>query len=329
MFVVRPISKSDCSGRRPWFNRAVPNTRGTFSCPPAAALLRIAGVGAKIIFITGTDTGVGKTVLTALLLSHLRSRGCHALAMKPFCSGSQDGVTDVDILHKVQGQALATHEINPFFFPEPLAPLVAARRHRLRITLDEVLQRIRSVIDKHLFPIEVPDRRVKAKARRTSKIERVLLIEGAGGLLAPLGEGFNLLDIIFGTASSVMKAQGSGSKNRVSSVQTLITARNQLGTINHTLLTVHALQTRFVEKSSSHVSRSKFQEVCAGSVVLMNPERTDESSSSNPQILAELVAPIPVHSIAFLGDRPLDQGCFENNVKKLRKNLNEILNHSL
>jgi hypothetical protein len=61
----------------------------------------------------------------------------------------------------------------------------------------------------------------------------------------------------------------------------------------------------------------------------MNPERTDESSSSNPKILAELVAPIPVHSIPFLGDRPLDQGCFENNVKKLRKNLNEILNHSL
>ena len=43
----------------------------------------------RIIFITGTDTGVGKTVLTGLLLHHLREGGCHALALKPFCSGSR------------------------------------------------------------------------------------------------------------------------------------------------------------------------------------------------------------------------------------------------
>ena len=42
----------------------------------------------KIIFVTGTDTGVGKTVLTALLLAHLRGQGRDALAMKPFCSGA-------------------------------------------------------------------------------------------------------------------------------------------------------------------------------------------------------------------------------------------------
>ena len=43
----------------------------------------------RIIFITGTDTGVGKTVLTGLFLHHLREGGCHALALKPFCSGSR------------------------------------------------------------------------------------------------------------------------------------------------------------------------------------------------------------------------------------------------
>src|SRR5947209_4920543 len=99
----------------------------------------------KIIFVTGTDTGVGKTLLTAVLLSHLRQQGVHALAMKPFCSGCEAGLTDVDILYRLQDQELATHEINPFFFPEPLAPLVAARCHRVRITLNEVLDRIRSV----------------------------------------------------------------------------------------------------------------------------------------------------------------------------------------
>ena len=42
----------------------------------------------RIVFITGTDTGVGKTLLTGLLLHHLRQSDCHALAMKPFCSGT-------------------------------------------------------------------------------------------------------------------------------------------------------------------------------------------------------------------------------------------------
>ena len=59
---------------------------------------------ARIIFITGTDTGVGKTLLTGLLLDHLRHSGCHALAMKPFCSGSR---ADTEFLHAVQDQNTA------------------------------------------------------------------------------------------------------------------------------------------------------------------------------------------------------------------------------
>ena len=51
----------------------------------------------RIIFITGTDTGVGKTLLTGLLLHHLRQSGCHALAMKPFCCGSR---ADVEFLQR-------------------------------------------------------------------------------------------------------------------------------------------------------------------------------------------------------------------------------------
>ena len=54
---------------------------------------------ARIIFITGTDTGVGKTLLTGLLLDHLRQSGYNALAMKPFCSGSH---ADTEFLRAVQ-----------------------------------------------------------------------------------------------------------------------------------------------------------------------------------------------------------------------------------
>ncbi len=125
----------------------------------------------RIIFITGTDTGVGKTLLTGLLLHHLRQSGCHALAMKPFCSG---GTADVEFLHAVQQRELEPAEITPFYFSEPIAPLLAARKHHRRVRLPEVLMQI----------------------RRIAKRCECLLIEGSGGLLVPLGERYDVADLI-------------------------------------------------------------------------------------------------------------------------------------
>src|SRR5215467_14312220 len=96
----------------------------------------------KIIFITGTDTGVGKTILTGLLVNHLRAEGVHALAMKPFCSG---GRGDVRLLRAMQDAELTEGEINPFYFPEPIAPLVSARKHKRTIALNEVVRRIKEM----------------------------------------------------------------------------------------------------------------------------------------------------------------------------------------
>jgi len=154
----------------------------------------------KIIFITGTDTGVGKTVFTSLLLHHLRSSGVHALAMKPFCSG---GRGDVRLLRAMQDGELSEDEINPFYFPEPIAPLVSARRHKRRISLADVV------------------RRIKAKLARCECV----LIEGSGGLLVPLGEKYFVSDLI-----------------RSLNCEVIIVSRNRLGTINHTLLTLSVLQ---------------------------------------------------------------------------------------
>src|SRR5215510_11029750 len=109
-----------------------------------------------VIFITGTDTGVGKTLLTGLLLAHLRQNNVHALAMKPFCSGDR---ADVELLHKLQDGELARDEINPFYFSRPLAPAVAARKGNRSVPLPEVLRRI-----------EVLEKRCD-----------LLLIEGIGG----------------------------------------------------------------------------------------------------------------------------------------------------
>src|SRR6202453_918846 len=96
----------------------------------------------KIIFITGTDTGVGKTLLTALLLHHLRQSGCPALAIKPFCSG---GRADVRLLQSFQRGELTDAEVNPFYFSAPVAPLVELQQTKRDISLNKVVAHIRRI----------------------------------------------------------------------------------------------------------------------------------------------------------------------------------------
>jgi dethiobiotin synthetase len=218
----------------------------------------------KIVFVTATDTGVGKTLLTALLLCHLRRRGARALALKPFCSG---GRGDAELLHELQDGDLTLAEINPFYFPEPVAPLVSARLHKRRIPLDQVIQHISSIAARveQIPPPHIADLRKITK----SKIQNFLLIEGSGGLLVPLGEGYTVRDLIARLDCHV-----------------LVVSRNQLGTINHTLLTLEGL-TAPPPPSSLRASRWK--------VVLMDsPPSRDLSRRTNPSILAELLAPIPL-----------------------------------
>ena len=226
----------------------------------------------RIIFITGTDTGVGKTLLTGLLLRHLRQRGCHALAMKPFCSGSR---ADTRFLRAVQGDELTLDEITPFFFSEPLAPLVAARKQHRVIRSQEVVQRIRRL------------------ARRCE----CLLIEGIGGLLVPLGEGYTVRDLAAKLGCEVV-----------------LVSRNRLGTINHTLLAGEALQ---------HAGIRRF------TTVLMALPRGDPSAPHNWRILAERLAPNPVFSIGFLGRDCRRFGALEKKEKKVQKTLARILASSI
>jgi dethiobiotin synthetase len=114
-----------------------------------------------LIFITGTDTGVGKTVLTALLARHWRSHGRRVAALKPACSGGRD---DARRLHAALDGAMSLDEINPWHYRAPLAPPLAAQRQGERLLLRELVAHIRSVAQRH----------------------DPTLIEGAGGLLSPL-----------------------------------------------------------------------------------------------------------------------------------------------
>jgi len=257
-----------------------------------------------IIWITGTDTGVGKTVLTALLLAHLRQIGSSALALKPFCSG---GRTDAELLHGLQNDALTLDQINPFYFPEPVAPLVAARKHRREIRMNHVLRHIHSIISRFL--------RIE---NRKSKIENpTLLIEGVGGLLAPLGEPkprFKLQSSRFEAQS----AQWYTALNLINALKcrVIVVAPNRLGAINHTLLIIRSLQSVNVRKIK---------------VVLTEVGRPSSSriphhaSRSNPSILTELLFPIPLFHIPNLGRNPGKPEQIHRFAKKLKKTLAEIL----
>lgn len=124
----------------------------------------------RIIFITGTDTDVGKTFLTTLLLAHLRNQGVHALAMKPFCSG---GTEDIDQIRAIQGDELPSYLLNLYYFHQPLAPFVAAKQSHQRIS----------------FP------RVVRAVQEASKLCECLLVEGAGGALTPITRKESFADL--------------------------------------------------------------------------------------------------------------------------------------
>ena len=112
-------------------------------------------------FITGTDTGAGKTILTALLLDHFRAQGEIAIAIKPICTGPRD---DVQLLQSLQPGALSDDEMNPFHYQKPVTPFVASRR---RLKKEHIVNAIR---------------------QREGECDR-LLVEGAGGLRVPLAAG--------------------------------------------------------------------------------------------------------------------------------------------
>lgn len=141
-------------------------------------------------FVTGTDTGVGKTFVTALLTRALRRAGFDTVALKPMCCGPRD---DVEILQEAAGNELSADEINPLWFEAPAAPLVAARKENRAVDL-AVLQ---TWFQKH------------------REERRSLLVEGAGGWLVPVAEGKTVADLakLFGLPVLVVVSNKLGCLN--------------------------------------------------------------------------------------------------------------------
>jgi len=163
------------------------------------------------LFITGTDTGVGKTVVACGILRDLIADGVRAGAYKPVCSGAEATAggelrwSDVDALADALEGRFPAERICPQCFVAPLAPPLAAVSEGRRV--DPALLRAgyewwRDQVD-------------------------LLIVEGAGGLLSPIAEGVSNADLA-----------------RDFSLPLVIVAADRLGTINHTLLTVEAALAR-------------------------------------------------------------------------------------
>ena len=169
------------------------------------------------LFITGTDTGVGKTVMTAMLALYWRSLGFDVGVMKPFATGCESVggqlvSEDARWLKEIVGLDDELELINPARWEEPLAPLLAARRagNSHCDWIGRCHDAFKVLCERHEF----------------------VLVEGVGGLLVPLQERRG--GIHFPTAADLANEIG---------FPIAIVARRELGTINHTLLTAcYALQ---------------------------------------------------------------------------------------
>lgn len=214
----------------------------------------------KVFFITGTDTGVGKTVLTALLARYLSEHRFRVAAFKPICSG---GRADARALHTALSGALKLDEINPWHFRAALAPAQAAAREKKSIALAQVLGHIRAI----------------------QKDFAVTLVEGAGGLLSPLGKDFHSRDLMMALRAIP-----------------IIVAANKLGAVNHLLLTWEALPKDFRAKAK---------------IVLMSPPKPDAATAANAKLLAQFFPPENILTLPWLGrEFPLDASLEKPAVKR-------------
>jgi len=160
---------------------------------------------AEGVFITGTDTGVGKTVVSTALAILLRQRGIRVGVMKPVTSGCIERSgrlvsEDAELLAAGAGVAVCD-EIAPYLLRAPVAPSAAAEKDGVRIEFSRILAAYHRLADRYDF----------------------IIVEGAGGLMVPLAGGLLVADLV-----------------KLLALPLLVVARPGLGTVNHTLLTCFA-----------------------------------------------------------------------------------------
>ena len=159
------------------------------------------------LFVTGTDTDVGKTYVTAGLAASFNEMGVDIGVMKPFAAGTAQKKgfksEDVEILSSAAHVADAENLINPQFFPIPASPYTAWKKLKTKPKIATVL----------------------SSFKKLSKLHDALLVEGMGGVMTPILKDYFITDLI-----KDMK------------IPTVIVTRTKVGTVNHTLMTVKMCQ---------------------------------------------------------------------------------------
>ncbi len=165
------------------------------------------------LFVTGTDTGVGKTYVSAIALTQLRSAGIDVGAMKPVetgCAEAEGELIPADALSLVEAAAVRDDMrlVAPYRYRAPVAPFVAAEMEGRPIDPLRILEAFAGLSVNHSF----------------------ILVEGAGGALVPLTGSYTMLDLAVELELPV-----------------LVVAASRLGAINHSLLTLEACGGRGLE----------------------------------------------------------------------------------
>ena len=196
----------------------------------------------KGFFVTGTDTGVGKTVIAGGLAAMLKSQGLDVGVMKPVATGGKeiDGriiSEDAAFLMNMIDCQDPYDLVNPVCLAPALAPTVAARLSNKVIDMETVWKSFETLRAKHEF----------------------MIIEGIGGLLVPLSENFYVVDMA-----------------KRMNLPLIIVSRSGLGTINHTLLTISCALNKGLKIEGIIINNP--DETCAGVAEKTNPSEIERCS---------------------------------------------------
>ena len=156
----------------------------------------------KPIFVTATDTDIGKTYVCAGLAYALKKSGIDVGIMKPFACGVKQKIgfssNDLTILANAAMIDDAEDIINPFFFPIPASPYTAAKNLGVKINVEHVMECF----------------------RKLDQIHDIMLVEGIGGIMTPILKDYAIIDLIKDLMAN-----------------TIIVTSSKIGTVNHTVLT--------------------------------------------------------------------------------------------
>lgn len=196
----------------------------------------------KGIFVTGTDTDVGKTVIAAGLAGLFKQKGLKVAVMKPIQTGAIKRTgklisLDIELMIKTSGINEDINLLNPYCLEPPVAPLVASQITGVKIDIKKILT---------------------AYAKLKSRYE-IVIVEGAGGLLVPILSNYLMIDLI-----------------KDLDLPILIVAKPSLGTINHTLLTIRESQAQGIHVLGVVINGLKEDE--AGICERTNPQLIENLS---------------------------------------------------